>query len=88
MDLKMKVILLLFLLGFAAARTTSAVCCDKCTCTRSIPPECTCDDVKPTCHSNCKSCRCFETLPLKCDCLDITDFCYEPCTNNSTIIAN
>ena len=82
----MKVVLLLLFMGLATT-TKGTACCDNCTCTRSLPPDCTCDDVKPFCHSDCKSCRCFESLPLKCTCLDITEFCYEPC-NNSTIIAN
>uniref|UniRef100_A0A452XL14 Bowman-Birk serine protease inhibitors family domain-containing protein n=1 Tax=Aegilops tauschii subsp. strangulata TaxID=200361 RepID=A0A452XL14_AEGTS len=33
-------------------------CCDECgTCTRMIPPRCTCMDVSPSgCHPACKNC--------------------------------
>ncbi|GAU18119.1 hypothetical protein TSUD_248200 [Trifolium subterraneum] len=61
--------------------TTSIPCCDRCACAQSDPPYCSCQDVKPTCHSACKDCRCSETLPLKCVCHDTTTFCYEPCNS-------
>lgn len=47
--------------GYYVKSTTCTPCCDNCSCTKSIPPQCRCTDVKPTCHSACKSCRCFET---------------------------
>ncbi|XP_037472516.1 Bowman-Birk type proteinase inhibitor 2-like [Triticum dicoccoides] len=55
-------------------------CCDKCgSCTRSIPPQCTCMDVSPTrCNKACKTCvkstggfRCTDR---------IVNFCERRCT--------
>ncbi|KAK7374247.1 hypothetical protein VNO80_07675 [Phaseolus coccineus] len=108
MELKTKVVLkvvsLLFLLGFASTtvdarfdpsslitqllskndanyfvNSTEKPCCDNCLCTRSIPPQCRCQDIGETCHSACKSCFCTRSIPPQCRCSDITNFCYEPC---------
>ncbi|KAG4992711.1 hypothetical protein JHK87_026168 [Glycine soja] len=67
MGLSMKVIasILLLLLGFTAItvsgdannyyiKSTTKACCDKCYCSKSIPPKCYCADVGITCHSACK----------------------------------
>nr|7VO7_C Chain C, Bowman-Birk type proteinase inhibitor [Phaseolus lunatus] len=55
-------------------------CCDHCSCTKSIPPQCRCTDLRlDSCHSACKSCICTLSIPAQCVCDDIDDFCYEPC---------
>jgi len=91
MELKIKVLLkvasLLFLLGFVSTtvyanyevKSTEKPCCDNCPCTKSIPPQCRCEDIGETCHSACKSCFCTRSIPPQCRCADITDFCYESC---------
>ncbi|CAL5192669.1 unnamed protein product [Lathyrus oleraceus] len=58
---------------------SNKACCDSCLCTRSIPPQCQCNDIGETCHSACKACLCTRSLPPKCSCTDITDFCYKKC---------
>ncbi|XP_027351367.1 Bowman-Birk type proteinase inhibitor-like [Abrus precatorius] len=60
-------------------KSTTKACCDKCFCTKSIPPLCRCADVGKTCHLACKHCFCTRSEPPKCHCADITNFCYEPC---------
>ncbi|QCE12304.1 Proteinase inhibitor I12 [Vigna unguiculata] len=60
-------------------KPTEKACCDKCICTRSIPPQCHCNDVGETCHSECKRCICTRSIPPSCRCADITDSCYKPC---------
>nr|QIJ55471.1 Bowman-Birk type wound-induced trypsin inhibitor-like protein [Cajanus platycarpus] len=62
--------------------STTKACCDECSCTKSIPPQCRCEDVGETCHSACKTCICTRSIPPQCRCADITDFCYQPCTND------
>jgi len=61
------------------AKSTEKACCDSCPCTKSLPPQCRCNDVGKTCHSACKSCVCTRSIPPQCRCEDITDFCYKPC---------
>ncbi|KAH1044881.1 hypothetical protein AAZX31_09G238900 [Glycine max] len=91
MGLSMKVIasILLLLLGFTVItvsgdannyyiKSTTKACCDKCYCSKSIPPKCYCADVGITCHSACKVCLCIHP---QCRCVDTTDFCYEPCNH-------
>ncbi|CAL9092424.1 unnamed protein product [Musa textilis] len=52
-------------------------CCDMCTCTKSIPPQCQCRDVLVGgCHRNCKGCVCTKSIPPYCRC---TDVIYEDC---------
>ncbi|CAL9159461.1 unnamed protein product [Musa hybrid cultivar] len=52
-------------------------CCDMCRCTKSMPPQCQCDDVLVGgCHRNCKSCVCTLSIPPYCTC---TDVIYEDC---------
>ncbi|CAL9044245.1 unnamed protein product [Musa banksii] len=52
-------------------------CCDMCRCTKSMPPQCQCDDVLVGgCHRNCKSCICTLSIPPYCTC---TDVIYEDC---------
>nr|AAP40784.2 mung bean inhibitor [Vigna radiata var. radiata]AAU11504.2 proteinase inhibitor [Vigna radiata var. radiata]ABD85193.1 trypsin inhibitor [Vigna radiata] len=59
---------------------SSEPCCDSCRCTKSIPPQCHCADIRlNSCHSACKSCMCTRSMPGKCRCLDTDDFCYKPC---------
>nr|ABD91575.1 trypsin inhibitor [Vigna radiata var. sublobata] len=59
---------------------SSEPCCDSCRCTKSIPPQCHCADIRlNSCHSACKSCMCTRSRPGKCRCLDTDDFCYKPC---------
>nr|WNK89148.1 trypsin-trypsin Bowman-Birk protease inhibitor [Vigna unguiculata] len=59
---------------------SSEPCCDSCICSKSIPPQCHCTDIRlNSCHSACKSCMCTRSMPGKCRCLDIADFCYKPC---------
>ncbi|KAI3970923.1 hypothetical protein MKX01_024570 [Papaver californicum] len=58
-------------------------CCDMCPCTRSIPPQCQCTDIKPQCHAKCKACRCTRSQPPQCRCMDITSFCYPKCSSSS-----
>ncbi|XP_020219717.1 Bowman-Birk type wound-induced trypsin inhibitor [Cajanus cajan] len=67
--------------GDDGVKTATTACCDACSCTKSIPPQCRCEDVGETCHSACKTCFCTRSIPPQCRCADITDFCYEPCTN-------
>nr|1PI2_A Chain A, BOWMAN-BIRK INHIBITOR (PI-II) [Glycine max] len=57
----------------------SKPCCDLCMCTRSMPPQCSCEDRINSCHSDCKSCMCTRSQPGQCRCLDTNDFCYKPC---------
>ncbi|ESW24472.1 hypothetical protein PHAVU_004G134000 [Phaseolus vulgaris] len=59
---------------------SSKACCDHCACTKSIPPQCRCSDLRlNSCHSECKSCICTFSIPAQCICTDTNDFCYEPC---------
>ncbi|KAJ6803038.1 Bowman-Birk type trypsin inhibitor precursor [Iris pallida] len=58
-------------------------CCDRCICTRSNPPRCTCEDMLVgKCHPRCESC---EQLPMQIYppyfvCRDaINEYCGEPC---------
>ncbi|KAI3881279.1 hypothetical protein MKX03_005126 [Papaver bracteatum] len=64
----------------------STACCDGCLCTRSIPPKCQCQDIKPQCHANCDLCRCAMSLPPQCKCLDVTSFCYPKCSSSLATI--
>ncbi|KAI3905978.1 hypothetical protein MKW98_022407 [Papaver atlanticum] len=61
----------------------ATVCCHECHCTRSNPPRCQCDDIKPQCHANCKLCRCTRSQPPQCRCMDVTSFCYPECSSSS-----
>ncbi|WVZ07796.1 hypothetical protein V8G54_021142 [Vigna mungo] len=69
------------------AKSTEKACCDSCPCTKSIPPQCRCNDVGKTCHSACKSCFCTRSIPPQCRCQDITDFCYKPCHSDEPKLA-
>ncbi|PIA62718.1 hypothetical protein AQUCO_00200622v1 [Aquilegia coerulea] len=67
-------------------KTTQAVdgdangsCCNLCICTRSIPPQCQCTDIKSSCDSSCSACRCTRSIPPQCRCMDIKDSCASPC---------
>ncbi|XP_028756514.1 Bowman-Birk type proteinase inhibitor-like isoform X1 [Neltuma alba] len=60
-------------------KSTTTACCDKCICTRSIPPQCHCNDIGESCHSACKTCLCTRSYPPQCRCVDTTNFCYPPC---------
>ncbi|RZB61971.1 Bowman-Birk type proteinase inhibitor D-II [Glycine soja] len=43
----------------------SKPCCDLCMCTRSMPPQCSCEDIRlNSCHSDCKSCY-YLALPRR-----------------------
>nr|2G81_I Chain I, Bowman-Birk type seed trypsin and chymotrypsin inhibitor [Vigna unguiculata] len=65
------------------ASESSKPCCDRCECTKSIPPQCRCSDVRlNSCHSACKSCACTFSIPAQCFCGDINDFCYKPCKSS------
>ncbi|BAT83642.1 hypothetical protein VIGAN_04082600 [Vigna angularis var. angularis] len=68
-------------------KSTEKACCDTCLCTKSIPPQCRCNDVGETCHSACKSCVCTKSIPPQCRCEDITDFCYKPCHSEEPKLA-
>ncbi|KAI3876497.1 hypothetical protein MKX03_030314 [Papaver bracteatum] len=59
-------------------------CCDLCPCTKSIPPQCQCTDIKPQCHAKCKACRCTRSQPPRCRCMDKTSFCYPKCSSSPT----
>nr|CAQ52824.1 double-headed trypsin inhibitor [Phaseolus glabellus] len=62
---------------------SSKACCDECACTKSIPPQCHCSDLRlNSCHSACKSCICTLSIPAQCVCTDIDEFCYEPCKSS------
>ncbi|KAJ8512627.1 hypothetical protein OPV22_003061 [Ensete ventricosum] len=56
-------------------------CCDKCFCTKSIPPQCRCaDQLIGGCHPNCETCACTKSYPPKCRCFDvINDYCGDSC---------
>ncbi|KAF8775330.1 hypothetical protein HU200_004739 [Digitaria exilis] len=69
-------------------------CCDTCgTCTRSLPPRCTCMDTAPSgCNAACKSCvktslggsNVFRGVPLfRCADLIPQNFCRRRCTPGS-----
>ncbi|KAH7528579.1 Bowman-Birk type proteinase inhibitor D-II [Ziziphus jujuba] len=61
-------------------------CCDKCICTKSIPPQCRCTDVfigDKRCK-NCQGCICNLSNPPQCQCLDIKDYCDPPCSSSSS----
>nr|CAQ52825.1 trypsin inhibitor [Phaseolus glabellus] len=51
---------------------SSKACCDQCACTKSIPPQCRCLDLR------------LNPLlrPAQCVCTDIDEFCYEPCKSS------
>ncbi|MQL05694.1 hypothetical protein EI015_26860, partial [Escherichia coli] len=66
----------------ATFKSSTAACCDLCTCTKSIPPQCQCRDVGETCHSACKTCICTRSIPPQCRCSDITPYGYEPCISS------
>ncbi|KAI3971748.1 hypothetical protein MKW92_002935 [Papaver armeniacum] len=66
----------------------ATACCDECICTRSNPPKCQCDDIKPQCHANCKLCRCTRSQPPQCRCMDVTSFCYPECSSSSVTISD
>nr|KYP42282.1 Bowman-Birk type proteinase inhibitor 2 [Cajanus cajan] len=62
---------------------SSKACCDECRCTKSIPPQCHCLDMRlNSCHSACESCVCTFSNPAMCHCVDTTDFCYKPCKSH------
>lgn len=65
-------------------KSTTTACCDKCICTKSIPPQCHCADIGETCHSACKACLCALSYPPQCQCFDTTNFCYPPCSSSSS----
>ncbi|KAL2327861.1 hypothetical protein Fmac_021288 [Flemingia macrophylla] len=69
-------------------KTTTKACCDACPCTKSIPPQCRCEDIGETCHSACKTCICTRSIPPQCRCTDITDFCYDPCVYPTSLGSN
>ncbi|XP_028773437.1 Bowman-Birk type proteinase inhibitor-like [Neltuma alba] len=64
-------------------KSTTGACCNNCTCTKSDPPQCRCNDVGTTCHSACKNCICLLIWPPSCSCYDVTTFCYDPCPSSS-----
>ncbi|KAI3950072.1 hypothetical protein MKW98_008517 [Papaver atlanticum] len=66
----------------------ATACCDGCLCTRSIPPKCQCEDIKPQCHANCQLCRCAMCQPPQCKCLNVTSFCYPKCSSSSATITD
>ncbi|KAF5208347.1 Bowman-birk type proteinase inhibitor [Thalictrum thalictroides] len=57
----------------------NASCCNQCICTRSIPPQCQCTDIKSTCDSSCNACRCTRSIPPQCRCMDIKSTCAPSC---------
>ncbi|KAI9087982.1 hypothetical protein K1719_030312 [Acacia pycnantha] len=61
-------------------KSTTTACCNICPCTRSIPPQCHCQDIAETCHSACKACACTRSIPPQCRCFDTTNFCYPSCS--------
>nr|XP_004492724.1 Bowman-Birk type proteinase inhibitor-like [Cicer arietinum] len=67
--------------GYKVKSTTTA-CCDSCVCTKSIPPQCRCNDMGETCHSACKQCICALSYPPICRCMDNTGFCYDSCSKS------
>ncbi|CAN6484550.1 unnamed protein product [Victoria cruziana] len=72
----------------ADGRVSDAVgrpCCDSpCACTKSIPPQCRCGDVKDHCNPGCKACICTRSLPPQCRCTDILSFCPKRCSGKKT----
>ncbi|XP_020219357.1 Bowman-Birk type proteinase inhibitor [Cajanus cajan] len=66
-------------------KSTTTACCDRCVCTRSIPPKCQCKDVGESCHSACKSCLCTRSIPPICRCMDTTYFCYVKCDSSQAM---
>nr|BAF35949.1 hypothetical protein [Coptis japonica] len=62
-----------------AARGSNTSCCNQCLCTKSIPPQCRCTDVKEYCHSSCTNCLCTRSIPPQCRCTDVKlDNCAPP----------
>ncbi|KAF6992898.1 hypothetical protein CFC21_009852 [Triticum aestivum] len=63
----------------------ATLCCDNCgSCTRSIPPQCTCMDTSPTgCNPACKTCsRSTVGGRNSFQCKDrVANFCKTRCTN-------
>ncbi|KAF3789341.1 Bowman-Birk type proteinase inhibitor [Nymphaea thermarum] len=56
-------------------------CCDAgCGCTKSIPPQCHCGDVKDHCYPGCKMCLCTRSIPPQCRCGDTLSYCPKPCS--------
>ena len=61
-------------------------CCDKCICTKSNPPQCTCRDVfmgTERC-GNCENCVCTLSIPPQCRCIDVKDYCLPKCKTTTT----
>ncbi|KAK1276037.1 hypothetical protein QJS04_geneDACA023281 [Acorus gramineus] len=58
-------------------------CCDLCICTRSLPPQCRCLDVKTYCPSTWKKCICTKSIPPQCTTNEIKDHCDPPCDDDS-----
>ena len=70
--------------GNYPVKSTAAACCDFCTCTKSIPPQCQCEDVRRDgCHGGCQNCINILTYPPQYICADITDFCYPLCDSKA-----
>ncbi|KAI3955942.1 hypothetical protein MKW98_006302 [Papaver atlanticum] len=76
---KSTVVLAVLMMLAIVATADHKACCDGCGCTKSIPPQCRCADVKDHCHSKCKSCLCTKSLPPQCRCADVNNFCYPKC---------
>ncbi|KAI3867834.1 hypothetical protein MKW92_002951 [Papaver armeniacum] len=77
---KSTVVLAVVLMMIAVVATADhKTCCDGCPCTKSIPPQCRCTDIKDHCHSECKLCLCTKSQPPQCHCADVNNFCYPKC---------
>ncbi|XP_028773386.1 Bowman-Birk type wound-induced trypsin inhibitor-like [Neltuma alba] len=61
----------------------ATACCNDCTCTKSDPPQCECNDWGEACHSACERCICRLIYPPRCRCYDTTPFCFHKCSSSS-----
>ncbi|KAF3437172.1 hypothetical protein FNV43_RR19925 [Rhamnella rubrinervis] len=62
-------------------------CCDKCICTKSNPPICTCRDVfhgTERCEG-CNACICTRNYIPQCRCADSRDYCLPKCKTTTTV---
>ncbi|KAF3437169.1 hypothetical protein FNV43_RR19922 [Rhamnella rubrinervis] len=70
-------------------RPDTKPCCNKCICTKSNPPQCTCRDVfigLERCEG-CDFCICTKSMPPQCRCPDVRDYCLPKCKTTTTVSA-
>ncbi|KAF3437162.1 hypothetical protein FNV43_RR19915 [Rhamnella rubrinervis] len=70
-------------------RPDAKTCCNKCICTKSNPPQCTCRDVfigTELCEG-CDLCICTRSMPPQCRCPDVKDYCLPKCNNSPAVFA-